>query len=165
MHKQNITYTLINIILSHFVISVFSGLAFGVTHPLRFLYVEGKPEIFVLASLLIMMPLYGFLGYLFILGKNNIKGMNKGLLWGSMIFMLIMAVIYITCYILVSFRIITNAWMYYVMVNYPNALAFNNISLRVDAQNLILALSTISAPMAFYIGGMIRYSYEKVKAV
>jgi len=159
--KKNVAYTLVNIILAHFFISVFAGLVFGVTHPLRFLYTEQNPYLFAISASLVAMPLYYFAGYLFILGKNSLVNMDKALLKASALFMLILLVCYGLCYILTYFKLINNAWMYYVLINYPNALPFNNISFKVDGQNLIFILSALTAPIAFYLGGLTRYKYER----
>lgn len=163
MHKKDVVYTFINIILAHFIISVFAGLVFGVTHPLSFLYTEGQPYVFVIVSTLIAVPLYMIAGYLYVLGKNNLKGVSKTLLEAGFYFMLVLLVVYATCFVLVYYRIVTNAWVYYVLFNYPSALAFNNISLKIDGQNLIFILSAITPSLGFYVGGLIRYRFEKVR--
>ncbi|MPM46295.1 hypothetical protein SDC9_92993 [bioreactor metagenome] len=163
MRKQDVTYTLINIVLAHLLISVFAGLAFGVTHPLSSLYSEGSPYLFVLVSLLMMIPVYAGAGYLFILGKNSLRQMDKSLGEACLYFALGMLAIYALCLILVHYKVISNAWVYYVILNYPNALIFNNITLKVDGQNLIFALTALTGALGFYAGGMIRYKYEKVK--
>lgn len=163
MRKQDVTYTVINIVLVHFFISVFTGLAFGVTHPLSSLYIEGKPFIFIIVSLLMMLPLYMLAGYFFILGKNSLYQMNKTLALASFYFALFMLGVYALCFVLVHYKIVSNAWMYYVLVNYPNALIFNNITLKIDSQNLWFCLTAINGSLGFYLGAMIRYGYEKVK--
>ena len=163
MRKQDVTYTVINIVVAHFFISVFSALAFGVTHPLSSLYIEGKPFVFIVIALLMVLPLYILAGYFFILGKNSLYKMDKTLLTASFYFALIMMGIYALCFVLVHYKIVSNAWMYYVLVNYPSALIFNNITLKIDGQNLWFCLTAINGALGFYLGAMIRYGYEKVK--
>ena len=160
MDRKGYKHTIVAMIAIHFVLSVFMALACGTNHPFNNMYIPGKPYAYVIASCLLAIPLYMCMGFLYILGKNYLKGMKKCLFYCSFSFFVILLIGYVICYVLTKYTVIKGSFMYYVIMNYPTGIIFNSISLAKDALNLAFILTTIPGPLGFYIGGVTRLRYE-----
>jgi len=165
MRRKDYIYTIVALFVTHFFVSVFMALACGVTHPFAFLYEPTKPIWAILSSCLLILPVYAAMGYLYILSKEYLGGMNKVLRRCCLLMFVILALIYLACYLLFYHAHIRSAWMYYVLLNYPSALIFNSISLTADGANWLFLLTVIPAPLGFYLGSMARYRYESVSII
>ncbi len=161
MEKKNYQYTFWMILASHFIISVFMALAYGIRHPLTNLYVPGKCFPYVFMSCLMVVPMYFVMGYLFILSKENQVSMEKVLLVQSINFCIALLVLFGFCYAMVYYGLIRGCWKYYVIMNYPAGLVFNTIRLATDGTNALFLLTAFPGPIGFYLGSICRLKYEK----
>ena len=162
VRKEDYRYTNLTIFISHFLISVFLALAFGTVHPFANMYVAGKPVPYILMACLVALPVYAIFGYFFILGKEYLGGMNKVLRVCCFLYLILLLLLYIACYMMIKYNVSRIAWRYYVILNYPTGVVFNNISLNTDALNLWFILTTIPGPLGFYIGSLMRFNYESI---
>ncbi len=161
MNKQDIKYTIIFMVISHLVITICTSLIFGIRHPLSFFYVQTEPVLFVLASLLIIVPLYMLAGFIFILAKHQIKNMGQIVFKCSLYFSIGLIVFWGIGVLLAYQFYIIDLLSLYILLNYPAALIYNTIDLNADGYHLVLMLTAIVPAMSFYLGAIARIYMSK----
>ena len=162
VRKKDYLYTHLTIFASHCLISVFLALMFGTMHPFYDLYVAGSPVPYILSACLLALPVYMLFGYFFILGKEYLGGMDQVVRTCCIIYFFVLGAIYAGCYFATKYNVSRIAWRYYVILNYPTGVIFNNISLNTDASNLWFLLTIVPGPLGFYLGSIMRFRYESI---
>jgi len=146
------------LIITQFGLFVLTSYFFGITHPL-IPYFPNTPLGFVgylLACIFMVAPLYLFFGYLYILSRNRRYYLFADLLKGSIIFAILMVILFLFCLLLAVTRVYPKAWTFYILTNYPMGIAMTFYEDPTAWRNLFFLPTTVFPSLFFFLGGWLR---------
>ena len=163
MKDKDVIITFLGLVISQIILLCLMFFFFGVEHPFSNLYQVGRPLLFILSAIVIMIPLYMIFGYIFIVGRNQRTNLQRSLVFGCLYYALALMVIWALANILTITNIAPNAWEIYVIANFPTAVIINSIDIAHDALNPLFLLTAIAPSLFFGLGGYLRIRRLKIK--
>ncbi len=152
--------TYISLIIIHVVITIGFALVFGTNHPFSSQYIIADLYPIITSSATLATLLYVLGGYLFVIAKENKSRLFSKVALASLIFTLILMIIWAVTRTLSINGAQRNIWLIYVIANYPTAIIFNSIMNIEDLHAIELVLTSIPPAIGFMIGSFIRLICE-----
>ena len=162
MKNRDAQLTVLVLCLTHVCLIILTAMIFGLQHPFQFLYRELFPYVYILAACLMVVPVYMIAGYIFVLGKNQMRKILDSVWAGCSAFTVFLVVIWCISYVLTFAGWNREAWTYYVIANYPISFLMNHIDLTsIHASNPIYVVPALIPGISFFLGAKLRVKVIK----
>ena len=157
MKNRDVRLTFMVLGITHVCLIVLIAMIFGLQHPFQFLYRELFPYAYILAACLMVVPVYMVAGYIFVLGKNQMRSILDSVWKGCSAFIILLVVIWCISYVLTFSGWDISAWTYYVVANYPISFLMNHVDLAsIHASNPVYVVPALIPGISFFLGAKLR---------